>query len=102
MFGLFNKKSNEKLKEYLAHNALLVDVRTPEEFSSGSAKDAINIPLQVFESRMDELKNKGKVIVFCRSGNRSGQAKQILENAGFTEVVNGGSLENVLNELATH
>ena len=73
-------------------NAQLVDVRTPEEFSVSKLPGAINIPLQdidrVGESMLDaDL----PVIVFCRSGQRSSMAKQILEAQSFSEVHNLGS-----------
>lgn len=88
------------IKEQVAKGALLVDVRSPEEFASGSVKGAVNIPLDEVESRVNEFKGKPSVIVFCRSGNRSGQAKSILESAGIKNVINGINTENINAELA--
>ncbi len=73
-------------------NAQLVDVRTPEEFAMSKLPGAINIPLQdidrVGESMLDaDL----PVIVFCRSGQRSHMAMQILLSQNFSEVYNLGS-----------
>lgn len=76
-----------------------VDVRTPEEFASGSVSGAVNIPLDEVSSRIGELKNKEKIIVFCRSGNRAGQAKSILDKAGIQNVVNGGSWQEVAKNI---
>lgn len=68
----------------------LVDVRTPGEFAEGSAPGAVNIPLDEIESRLDEFRDKGEIVVMCRSGNRSRQAKMILEKHGFSNVTDGG------------
>ena len=99
MFGLFKnlfgQQDNSQLKEVLADNAFLVDVRTPSEFASGSVKGAVNIPLDKISGQLPKFKNKKHIVVFCRSGNRSGQAKQILEKDGFENVINGGTWNNV-------
>ena len=68
----------------------LVDVRTPEEFAAGAVEGAVNIPLDEIETRLDEFKGKKHIVVMCRSGNRSKQAKEILEKNGFTNVTDGG------------
>ena len=73
----------------------MVDVRTPGEFNSGHVKGSVNIPLDSLTQQMAKFKNKKNIIVFCRSGNRSSQAKTILEQNGFTNVVNGGTWEHV-------
>lgn len=75
---------------------LLIDVRTPEEFLQGSVPDAINIPLDEIPTRLDELKNKRPILVFCEAGGRAGRAKMILENAGITEVTNGGGWRDLI------
>ncbi|QOR62112.1 rhodanese-like domain-containing protein [Sulfurovum sp. ST-21] len=67
-------------------NVTLLDVRTPEEFRTGHLRGATLIPLEKLESNLDKLspfKNK-KIIVYCRSGNRSVSASRILEKNGFT------------------
>lgn len=103
MFGLFGKsKNNEKLHYMLQSGAMLVDVRTPEEFNAGSVKGAINIPLNDIQSKAAQLKNDKGVILFCRSGSRSGMAKMMLEAKGIKNVCNGGPWQNVqqlLNQL---
>lgn len=78
-------------KELLKDGALIVDVRTPGEFNTGHIKGALNIPLDVIKSRIDELKRKNKTIITCcRSGNRSSMAKGILHAAGI-DCYNGGA-----------
>ena len=73
-------------------NAQLVDVRTPEEFAMSKLPGAVNIPLQDID-RVGEsmLKKDLPVIVFCRSGQRSHMAMQILLSQDFDEVHNLGS-----------
>ncbi len=92
-----NTVSNEELKQIINNNAFLVDVRSPGEFAGGSAKKAVNIPLDKVTQRIDEFKGKENIVVFCRSGNRSGQAKSILEQNGIKNVVNGGTWNAVAN-----
>ena len=76
--------------------ALVVDVRTPGEFKSSHYPGAVNIPLQELDARLAELGDKQKpVVVYCRSGHRSGQAKRKLEAAGFRDVTNGGGLKDM-------
>jgi len=74
-------------------NAVLLDVRTPEEWATdGRSPDAILIPLQELEARLDELDRNGTIMVICRSGNRSRPAAELLRQAGFSRVteVEGG------------
>jgi phage shock protein E len=102
MFNIFKMLlgigNNKNLKALIKNGAFLVDVRTPNEFANGSVKGAINIPLDKIETQLGKLKNKEQIIVFCRSGNRSGQAKSILNRNGFTNITNGGTFQNV-NQL---
>jgi phage shock protein E len=83
------------MENLIQSDAFLVDVRTPAEFAEGHVKQSVNIPLDTIMSRIDEFKNKSQIIVFCRSGNRSGQAKLILEQLGISNVTNGGTWEDV-------
>ena len=83
------------MTELISAGAFLVDVRTPEEFESGHVHASVNIPLDEVTDRLDEFSGKDHIIVFCRSGSRSGMAKAILAQAGITNVTNGGSWQNV-------
>ncbi|WP_336732564.1 rhodanese-like domain-containing protein [Chryseobacterium sp. VD8] len=96
---LFGKKDNSALENALKNNPFLVDVRIPSEFASGSAEGAQNIPLSEIKNQISKFTNKSEIIVFCRSGNRSAMAKGILEKNGISNVVNGGSLENVVKTM---
>ncbi|MBS1795393.1 MAG: rhodanese-like domain-containing protein [Acidobacteria bacterium] len=65
-----------------------VDVRTPDEFKSGHAAKAVNIPLDVIEKESAALDKEKPVYLICRSGRRSQQAAETLKNAGFKEIYN--------------
>ena len=75
----------------------VVDVRETSEFSMGHFDGAINIPLGIIPLRLDEFKAmQGPIVVYCRSGNRSGMAMNLLKQAGVSEVYNGGGLHDML------
>jgi rhodanese-related sulfurtransferase len=92
---LFSSPPAIDLKSIIDEGAFLVDVRTPGEFSSGHVKGSVNIPLDTVSNQLAKFKNKKNIIVFCRSGARSGQAKTILKQNGYTNVINGGTWEQV-------
>ena len=76
--------------------SLVVDVRTPSEFADWHYPGAINIPVQVLDQKRDQLGDKRRaIIVYCRSGNRSSKAKEILTARGFTNVKNGGGVKDM-------
>ncbi|WP_345961063.1 rhodanese-like domain-containing protein [Flavobacterium yafengii] len=83
------------MEKILKEGAFLVDVRTPAEFAEGHVKGSTNIPLDQVPNQLAQFKGKEHIIVFCRSGNRSGQAKMILEQNGFKNVTNGGTWMDV-------
>lgn len=79
---------------------IIIDVRSPGEFSYGAYPDAINIPLDSLDSRIDELGDKDREItLYCASGARSGYGARILESLGFTNIKNGGGLMSMMAGL---
>lgn len=92
-------RTTQKTKQTTKNETFYVDVRTTAEFAQGSVKGAINIPLDQIENQLAKFKDKKNIVVFCRSGNRSSQAKVILEQNGFTNIKNGGSWEDVNAKL---
>lgn len=75
---------------------IIVDVRTPQEWQyDGHAGCSVNYPLDQFSEKIPELKKYKKVILVCRSGNRAGHAKQLLEAAGYQGAENLGAWQNV-------
>lgn len=105
MFGFFSnlmgQNNTEALQSVIKEGAFLVDVRTPMEFSEGSVKGAVNIPLDQVSFQLSKFKNKKHIVVFCRSGARSGQAKSILEQSGFSNITNGGTWQQVNEAVLT-
>ena len=76
--------------------ATIVDVRETYEFAGGHARGAINIPLSSLMSRLKEFRKMSTpIVVYCRSGSRSGQAKLLLQANGIQEVYNGGGLSDM-------
>lgn len=74
--------------------ALLLDVRSPEEFAAGHIEGARNIPVGVLSARLGELGPPAttSVVVYCQSGGRSTKAAGLLRDAGFTSVHNLGPM----------
>ncbi|MDR2237491.1 MAG: rhodanese-like domain-containing protein [Chryseobacterium sp.] len=71
----------------------LVDVRIPEQYEAGTAKDAVNIPLAEIQNNIGSLKGK-KVVVFCNKGIQADQAMEILKKNGV-DAYDGTSWKNV-------
>ena len=66
--------------------AFILDVREPSEWNDAHIAGATLIPLGELEVRVNELPKDQEIVVVCRSGNRSAQGRDILLNAGFTQV----------------
>ena len=81
------------------NGAIIIDVRTPQEFDHGHIQGSKNIPLDKIQRELKTIKNFNKpVITVCRSGSRSGMAKRMLQNAGV-EVYNGGPWNVLIEKL---
>ena len=85
-----------KIPEYLKKGAIVIDVRSPEEFVSGHFEGSLNIPLQHLATQVGDLDKNKTVLLCCKSGIRSGMAVAVLKNLGFKEVVNAGPWNNLL------
>ncbi len=89
-------ESNSTEPQPRAGETIIVDVRTVAEWENdGHANCSVNIPLDQLETRIGELKKDQKVVLVCRSGNRAGKAKELLEGVGFTQVENKGAWQNI-------
>lgn len=95
--NLFKKKNNmDKIQEYLAKGAVVIDVRTVAEYEDGHAPNSLNIVLDTIPERVEEIRALGdSIIAVCRSGARSGNATQFLNDNGI-DVINGGPWQNLL------
>jgi rhodanese-related sulfurtransferase len=91
LFG--NQK--EKIQDYLEKDAVILDVRTKQEWNAGHIKKAIHIPLDQLHNRTNEVAKHNKpIIVYCASGVRSGKAAKYL-NLNNIDAINGGGLNSL-------
>jgi phage shock protein E len=91
-------KDPRAARELIARGAVVIDVRTAEEYATGHLARAINIPVQELPVRIAEIETlvasdrTRPIVVYCAAGARAAKAKAQLESAGYSHVVNGGSL----------
>lgn len=77
-------------------NVVLVDVRDKWEYDKEHITNSVNIPLHEIGARIGEFKKiDGPVVIYCRSGNRSGAAVNLLIQAGLKNVYNGGGVFDI-------
>lgn len=96
---LFERKK-QNYRELVSRGAMIVDVRSAVEYRSGHIPGSRNYPLDEIRNRIEDLKKANQpVITVCRSGTRSGIAKNILRSAGI-EAYNGGSWDSLLRKIA--
>lgn len=81
----------------------VIDVRTPQEFAEGHVEEAelVDIYEDAFRDEIDGLDRDGGYVVYCRTGNRSGQAAAFMEELGFTEVYDAGGIDDLARAGAT-
>jgi len=92
------------LAALVAHKSepyLLVDVRTPEEYSAGHIRTAVNVPVDTIGTAPPTQDKAALIIVYCRSGGRSAAAKKTLDGLGYTRVQDFGALSRWTGELVT-
>ena len=86
--------SRDEFKLLIQKGGLLIDVRTPEEVADGSidGNTNINVNSPSFKSEIEKLNKNIPVLIYCKSGGRSGKAMEIMKEMGFKEVynLNGG------------
>jgi len=93
----------EQLKATLSGKEpfLLVDVRTAEEYASGHIPGAFNVPVTEITEKIPTQDKNAFIILYCRSGNRSGAAEQALREKGYTNMVNFGAVSKWQDPLVT-
>ena len=95
--GVTNLNVEDFSKKITDSGIVILDVRTPGEFMTGHIQGAQNIDFESesFESQIEALDKTGTYAVYCRSGNRSGQAVKVMQDAGFGNLYNldGGVIE---------
>ena len=91
--------NKEELKKFKSRGAIVIDVRTTQEFKQGAIKGSKNIPLQTISMKIDTIKKFNKpIITCCASGMRSGNAASILRKNGI-ESINGGGWVSLQSKL---
>lgn len=90
--------SGEKAKQLVEAGALLLDVRSKEEYADDHLEGAVNIPIEELESRLAELAElaalEAPIVVHCLAGGRAYTAEAILEQEGYTQVFNLGGIND--------
>jgi phage shock protein E len=85
--------SGSQARNLVQHGAFLLDVRTPAEFADGHIDGAVNIPVQQLAQRMDELPGEQHpIVLYCRSGKRSGTAARMLRRNGYRNLHDLGAM----------
>ena len=96
-FDMFKQKDiNESIKEYQSlSGAVLLDVRTPQEYKEGHIPKSKNVPLQMIDRVTSVVKTKDTpLFVYCYSGSRSNQAVNELRRMGYSNVTNIGGISS--------
>ncbi len=96
----FFQKEKVDYSQLVKDGAIILDVRSPGEYSSGHIKGSKNIPLPEFGNKVKQYTDKDKVyITCCASGMRSASARSIMKRTGYTNVYNGGGWSGLLSKL---
>ena len=96
LFGIFSQKESvSKIQEYLNNGAVVLDVRTHQEWNDGHSEGAKHVVLNTIPDHLEEIKSLDKpIIAVCKSGGRSQSATDFLKQNGV-DVINGGPWQNV-------
>jgi phage shock protein E len=89
------KVASSIVKQKLESGAMIVDVRTPDEFRDGAYPGAMNIPLSELGRRLAEIPKNRPVVLYCASGARSSSAARAMKQAGYADVINAGGLADM-------
>lgn len=90
------KKIKSIMPQLIEDGAIVIDVRSANEFRQGSRPGSINIPVEEMNTRFKELDKRKAIVLCCASGSRSGLAAGILKKQGFNPVINAGPWRNTL------
>ena len=88
------------IQSKVSEGGQLIDVRSAMEFSQGALEGAINMPIDRFQFLKDTIDNTKPVLLYCRTGARSGMVKKYLDQLGFNQVHNIGGIQQFIGCLA--
>ena len=97
--GVLTSSELEEIIKGSLEDYILIDVRTVDEYAGGHIPTAINIPYDVIGDNLPTDNKDAKIIVYCRSGRRSGIAKETLDSLGYSNVINFGGVSDWEGEL---
>ena len=98
-FDFLTGNKSDKIKDFQSRSAIIIDVRTKAEFDQGAIPGSKNIPLQILNSKINEIKKLNRpVIACCASGMRSSSATSVLNSNGI-EAINGGGWASLKSKL---
>ena len=88
-------------EDYQTSGAYIIDVRTEAEYKAGHLKGAVLIPYDQIEQRISATVQdlNARIYVYCRSGRRSGIAKDVLNRLGYRDIINLGSMGSAAKSL---
>ena len=86
-FTSWASERGELAWDLVEQGALLIDVRTPSEFNQGHLDGAANLPLDTINTAFSDIDKQTPIVVYCRSGNRSGQAMSYLKKQGLLRCI---------------
>jgi phage shock protein E len=92
--NIFQTKK-QALKRFLERNPVLLDVRNPNELIENNIPNAVNIPLDSLFATLPSLDKTKDYLIFCRSGNRSRHALELMKTNGFTSLFDAGSIDEL-------
>lgn len=89
--------SAERARELIDQGAILIDVRSQEEFQAGHIENALHIPHEQITLHLDQIGNDKHrpIVLYCKSGRRAGIAREALRERGYMQVYNAGGLSDL-------
>ena len=94
---IFEKYCCNVVQKILSEGGQLIDVRSAVEFSQGALSGAINMPIDSFQYLKDNIDSSKPVLLYCRTGARSGMVKNYLDQLGFDQVHNIGGIRQFID-----
>lgn len=96
---IFSKAPEVNYAVLYKAGAIILDVRTPSEYTQGHIKGSMNIPLQSLEKGISKLNKEKVIITCCASGMRSESARKMLLSLGWNQVYNGGGWQSLNQKI---
>ncbi len=103
MFDILKELFKTEKTDYaklIREGAVIVDVRSKNEYSAGHIKGSVNIPVEMLRDNLNKIKDTNKTIITCcATGMRSSSAKSILRSNGYSSVYNGGGWQSLNSKI---